>query len=236
MPYDDETSDHVSQNDDDGIQADGLEATQASGEDLPNSPLEREIEPTVVSKAHRNASGGTIGGKYRLMECVGEGGMGTVRRAEQLQPVKRLVAVKLIKAGMHSKVVLSRFEAERQALAVMDHPNIAKIYDGGVTESGSPYFVMEMVKGVSITEYSDACKLTPRQRLELFIPVCQAIQHAHQKGVIHRDIKLSNVLVTTVDDRPVPKVIDFGVAKATGAGLVESMENTGINHVVGTPK
>ncbi len=236
MPYDDETSDHVPQNDDDGIQADDIEATQASGEDLPKSALEGEIEPTVVSKAHRETSGGTIGGKYRLMECVGEGGMGTVWRAEQLQPVKRLVAVKLIKAGMDSKVVLSRFEAERQALAVMDHPNIAKIYDGGVTHSGSPYFVMEMVKGVSITEYSDTHKLTPRQRLELFIPVCQAIQHAHQKGIIHRDIKPSNVLVATVDDRPVPKVIDFGVAKATDAGLVESMENTGINHVVGTPE
>ena len=139
--------------------------------------------------------------------------------AEQRSPVKRLVALKLIKAGMDSKMVLARFEAERQALALMDHPNIARILDGGITESGSPYFVMELVKGVPITEYCDAKKLTPQQRLELFVPVCQAIQHAHQKGIIHRDIKPSNVMVSLYDDKAVPKVIDFGVAKATGQAL-----------------
>ena len=136
--------------------------------------------------------------------------------AQQTEPVKRFVAVKLIKTGMDSKAVLARFEAERQALAVMDHPNIARILDGGVTEAGSPFFVMELVKGTPITEFCDARKLTPKQRLELFVPVCQAIQHAHQKGVIHRDVKPSNVLIALYDDKAVPKVIDFGVAKATG--------------------
>ncbi len=141
--------------------------------------------------------------------------MGSVWCARQTEPVKRAVAVKLIKAGMDSRQVLARFEAERQALALMDHPNIAKVLDGGLHE-GRPYFVMELVKGVPITEYCDARRLTPRERLELFVPVCQAIQHAHQKGIIHRDIKPSNVLVALYDDRPVAKVIDFGVAKATG--------------------
>src|SRR5947207_11765444 len=141
--------------------------------------------------------------------------MGTVWMAEQTEPVTRRVAVKLIKAGMDSRQVIARFEAERQALALMDHPNIAKVHDAGTTPDGRPFFVMELVKGVRITRYCDERRLTPRQRLELFVPVCAAIQHAHQKGVIHRDIKPSNVLVALYDDRPVPKVIDFGVAKAT---------------------
>jgi eukaryotic-like serine/threonine-protein kinase len=176
-----------------------------------------------------------IAAKYTLAEPIGEGGMGSVWRARQTEPVKRYVAVKLIKAGMDSKQVLARFEAERQALALMDHPNIARVLDGGLHE-GRPFFVMELVKGVPITEYCDARRLTPRQRLELFVPVCQAIQHAHQKGVIHRDIKPSNVLIALYDDKPVPKVIDFGVAKATGATLTERTIDTGFGGVVGTPQ
>ena len=177
-----------------------------------------------------------IGGKYKLVEEIGEGGMGSVWMAQQTEPVKRAVAVKLIKAGMDSKAVLARFEAERQALAMMDHPNIAKVLDAGATDDGRPFFVMELVKGVPITQYCDERKLTPRQRLELFVPVCQAIQHAHQKGVIHRDIKPSNVLVALYDDKPVPKVIDFGVAKATGQSLTDKTLMTGFGAVVGTPE
>ena len=180
--------------------------------------------------------GTVIAGKYKLIELIGEGGMGSVWRAQQTEPVKRFVAVKLIKTGMDSKAVLARFEAERQALAVMDHPNIARILDGGVTEAGSPFFVMELVKGTPITEFCDARKLTPKQRLELFVPVCQAIQHAHQKGVIHRDIKPSNVLIALYDDKAVPKVIDFGVAKATGQALTDSSYQTAFGGVVGTPE
>lgn len=180
-------------------------------------------------------AGAVIAGKYKLVERIGEGGMGDVWLAQQTEPVKRQVAVKLIKAGMDSKQVLARFEAERQALAMMDHPNIAKVLDGGLHEN-RPYFVMELVKGVPITEYCDHHKLTPKQRLELFVPVCQAIQHAHQKGVIHRDIKPSNVLIAMYDDRPVPKVIDFGVAKATGPTLTEHTLNTGFGGIVGTPQ
>ena len=180
--------------------------------------------------------GAILGGKYKLIEEIGEGGMGSVYMAQQTEPVKRLVAVKVIKAGMDSKAVLARFEAERQALAMMDHPNIAKVFDAGTTESGRPYFVMELVKGVPITQYCDERKLTPRQRLELFVPVCNAIQHAHQKGIIHRDIKPNNVLVALYDDRPVPKVIDFGVAKAAGQSLTDMTLVTGFGAVVGTPE
>src|SRR5439155_10561538 len=136
--------------------------------------------------------------------------------AEQLRPVRRMVAIKIIKPGLDTKQVIARFEAERQALALMDHPNIAKVFDAGATEPGRPYFVMELVRGVPITEYCDQHQLTPRQRLELFVQVCQAVQHAHQKGIIHRDLKPSNVLITLQDgDKPTPKVIDFGIAKAT---------------------
>jgi serine/threonine protein kinase len=154
--------------------------------------------------------------------------------AQQTAPVKRLVALKVIKAGMDSKQVLARFEAERQALALMDHPNIAKVHDGGSTASGRPYFVMELVKGVPITRYCDEQRLTPRQRLELFVPVCQAIQHAHHKGIIHRDIKPSNVLVALYDGKPVPKVIDFGIAKAAGQQLTDRTLVTGFGAIVGT--
>jgi serine/threonine protein kinase len=181
-------------------------------------------------------AGSILAGKYKLIEKIGEGGMGSVYMAQQTEPVKRAVAVKVIKAGMDSKAVLMRFEAERQALAMMDHPNIAKVLDAGTTDGGRPFFVMELVKGTPITQYCDARKLTPRQRLELFVPVCQAIQHAHQKGIIHRDIKPSNVLIAMYDDCPVPKVIDFGVAKATGQQLSEQTINTGFGGVVGTPQ
>ncbi len=180
--------------------------------------------------------GEVIGGKYKLIEAIGEGGMGTVWMAQQTEPVKRAVAVKLIKAGMDSKAVLARFEAERQALAMMDHPNIAKVLDAGATPDGRPYFVMELVKGIPITQFCDAHKLTPNARLELFVQVCNAIQHAHMKSVIHRDIKPGNVLVAMYDDRPVPKVIDFGVAKATGAQLTDRTLMTGFGAVVGTPE
>jgi serine/threonine protein kinase/Flp pilus assembly protein TadD len=173
-------------------------------------------------------------GPYKLLQEIGEGGMGTVWMAEQTQPVQRKVALKIIKPGMDSRQVIARFEAERQALALMDHPNIARVLDGGTTESGRPYFVMELVKGVPITKFCDEQRLTPRQRLELFVPVCQAVQHAHQKGIIHRDLKPSNVMVCMYDGRPVPKVIDFGVAKATGQKLTERTMFTEIGQVVGT--
>jgi tetratricopeptide (TPR) repeat protein/serine/threonine protein kinase len=177
---------------------------------------------------------GTHIGPYKLVEQIGEGGMGTVWMAQQTKPVKRLVAVKLIKPGMDSKQVIARFEAERQALALMDHPNIARVLDGGTTDAGRPYFVMDLVKGVPITKYCDEHHLTPRQRLELFLPICQAVQHAHQKGIIHRDLKPSNVLVAQYDGRPVPKVIDFGVAKAAGQSLTEKTLVTGFGSIVGT--
>ena len=177
--------------------------------------------------------GATIG-PYKLLQQIGEGGMGTVYMAEQTQPVRRKVALKVIKAGMDSRQVVARFEAERQALAMMDHVNIARVLDAGATDSGRPYFVMELVHGVPITKYCDDNHLTPRQRLELFVPVCQAIQHAHQKGIIHRDIKPSNVMVTLYDGKPVPKVIDFGVAKATEQKLTERTLFTQYGTLVGT--
>ena len=157
---------------------------------------------------------GTIIGRYKLLEEIGEGGMGMVYMAEQREPVRRKVALKIIKPGMDTREVIARFEAERQALAMMDHPNIAKVFDAGETASGRPYFVMELVHGVPLTDYCDQNELTMRERLELFVQVCQAVHHAHQKGIIHRDLKPSNVMVTLYDGVPVPKVIDFGIAKA----------------------
>ncbi len=207
-----------------------LEAQAKNGSFL-ESPAP-EIRPTVARNITEGPS--TVIGPYKLIEAIGEGGMGTVWMAQQTEPVKRLVAVKLIKAGMDSRQVIARFEAERQALALMDHPNIARVLDGGTTSAGRPYFVMDIVKGVPITGYCDDHQLTPRQRLELFIPVCQAVQHAHQKGVIHRDLKPSNVLVALYDGKPVPKVIDFGVAKATGQQLTEKTLVTGFGTLVGT--
>ena len=177
---------------------------------------------------------GTIIGPYKLLQQIGEGGMGVVYMAEQTEPVRRKVALKIIKPGMDSKQVIARFEAEEQALALMDHPNIAKVLDAGTTDRGRPYFVMELVKGQPITEYCDQHRLTPRERLELFLPVCQAIQHAHQKGIIHRDIKPSNILVAEYDEQAVPKVIDFGVAKAVNQPLTEKTMFTALGQIVGT--
>ena len=196
---------------------------------------EGTITPALFSSGDAAEAGTVIAGKYKLLEAIGEGGMGAVWMAQQIEPVKRLVALKLIKAGMDSKTVIARFEAERQALSMMDHPNIARVFDAGATPNGRPFFVMELVKGTPITEFCDARKMTPKQRLELFVPVCNAIQHAHQKGIIHRDIKPSNVLIALHDDKPVPKVIDFGVAKATSMALTEMTLNTGFEQVVGTP-
>ena len=177
---------------------------------------------------------GTVIGPYKLLQQIGEGGMGAVYMAEQTEPVRRRVALKIIKPGMDSRQVIARFEAERQALAMMDHQNIARVLDAGTTESGRPYFVMELVHGVPITHFCDENHLTPRQRIELFVPVCQAIQHAHQKGIIHRDVKPSNVLVTMYDDKPVAKVIDFGVAKAIEQRLTEKTMFTHYGALVGT--
>jgi serine/threonine protein kinase/WD40 repeat protein len=175
-----------------------------------------------------------VAGRYTLLAEIGEGGMGTVWRAAQTRPVRRQVALKIIKAGMDSRRVIARFEAERQVLAMMDHPSIARVFDAGTMHGGRPYFVMELVEGVPITGYCDAHRLTPRERLELFVPVCQAVQHAHQKGIIHRDLKPSNVLVARYDDRPTPKVIDFGVAKATGQELADWSTFTQHGQIVGT--
>jgi WD40 repeat protein/tRNA A-37 threonylcarbamoyl transferase component Bud32 len=180
------------------------------------------------------AIGQTLG-RYKLLEKIGEGGFGAVYVAEQKEPVKRRVALKIIKLGMDTRQVVARFEAERQALALMDHPNIAKVLDGGSTESGRPYFVMELVRGVRITDYCDQERLSTKDRLELFIKVCQAIQHAHQKGIIHRDIKPSNILVTLHDGTPTPKVIDFGIAKATQQELTEKTIYTQLQQFIGTP-
>ncbi len=204
--------------------------------DNPDSFLERpdpDLLPTAMQPSITEKPGSIIG-PYKLLQQLGEGGMGVVYMAEQLRPVERRVALKIIKPGMDSKQVIARFEAERQALAMMDHPNIAKILDAGMTESGRPYFVMELVKGIPMMQYCDKQHLTPRERLELFIPVCQAVQHAHQKGVIHRDLKPSNVLIALYDDKPVPKVIDFGVAKATSQKLTEKTMFTEYGQIVGT--
>ncbi len=175
-------------------------------------------------------------GRYKLLQQIGEGGCGVVYMAEQEEPVRRRVALKVIKLGMDTKSVIARFEAERQALAMMDHPNIAKVLDAGATETGRPYFVMELVRGIKITDYCDENSLSTVARLELFIQVCQAIQHAHQKGIIHRDIKPSNILVADHDGKPVPKIIDFGIAKATtDQRLTNKTLFTAFEQFIGTP-
>ena len=179
---------------------------------------------------------GTEIGRYKLLEKIGEGGMATVYMAEQRHPICRRVALKIIKLGMDTKQVIARFEAERQALAMMDHPNIATVLDAGATEAGRPYFVMELVRGLPITKFCDANNLTTRERLELFVSVCHAVQHAHQRGIIHRDIKPSNVLVTLHDGKPVPKVIDFGIAKALNQRLTEKTIFTRYSQMIGTPQ
>ena len=198
---------------------------------IPDKGPEGTIRVTVAPSEHP----GTVIGRYKLLQQIGEGGMGVVYMAEQTEPVVRKVAFKIIKLGMDTRNVIARFEAERQALALMDHPNIAKVLDAGATESGRPYFVMELVRGVAITEYCDKNKLSTKERLDLFIPVCQAIQHAHQKGIIHRDIKPSNVMVTLHDGKPVPRVIDFGIAKATNQRLTEKTLFTNYAQMIGTP-
>jgi eukaryotic-like serine/threonine-protein kinase len=197
--------------------------------------LERPVmAATSLYQTPITESPGSVIGPYKLLQQIGEGGMGVVFMAEQSEPIQRTVALKIIKPGMDTRQVIARFEAERQALAMMDHPNIAKVLDAGTTESGRPYFVMELVKGVPITKYCDEKHLPLRARLELMLPICQAVQHAHQKGLIHRDIKPSNVLVAEYDDHAVPKVIDFGVAKATAQKLTDRTMFTEFGQVIGT--
>jgi eukaryotic-like serine/threonine-protein kinase len=212
-------------------------ATQAFSQpdpDATTAPESASPAPHAAGVPTGEGVGTVIASRYTLVEVIGEGGMGSVYLASQTDPVKRQVALKLIKTGMDSRGVLARFDAERQALALMDHPNIARIYDGGLTPAGQPFFVMELVKGVPLTEYCDQKRLTVKARLELFVAVCQAVQHAHQKGIIHRDLKPGNVLVTEVDGRPTPKVIDFGVAKATEVKLTD-MSFADVGAIVGTP-
>ncbi len=203
--------------------AGGTRTFEASGPSLPSAPARPFVEGP-----------GSVIGPYKLLEKLGEGGMGVVYLAEQERPVRRRVALKVIKPGMDTDQVVARFEAERQALAMMDHAGIAKVLDAGATDSGRPFFVMELVSGVPITEYCDAAQLTTRERLELFIPICQAVQHAHQKGIIHRDIKPSNILVAMQDGKPVTKVIDFGIAKAIDQQLTEKTFFTQHGAIVGT--
>jgi eukaryotic-like serine/threonine-protein kinase len=210
-----------------------LAAHEAAARFLPDDS--DEVAPTVLATTTLSEGPGAIIGRYKLLEKIGEGGFGAVYVAEQREPVKRRVALKIIKLGMDTRQVVARFEAERQALALMDHPNIAKVLDAGATDTGRPYFVMELVKGVPITRYCDQEKLETAARLDLFIKVCHAIQHAHQKGIIHRDIKPSNILVTLHDGVPVPKVIDFGIAKATQQELTDKTIYTQLQQFIGTP-
>ena len=202
-------------------------APTAAGRCWPARPASHELVDESL---------GRMIGRYKLLEKIGEGGCGVVYMAEQEEPVRRRVALKVIKLGMDTKQVIARFEAERQALAMMDHPNIARVFDAGATETGRPFFVMELVRGIKITEYCDRNKLATRERLKLFIQVCQAVQHAHQKGIIHRDLKPSNILVTLHDGVPVPKVIDFGIAKAVSQQrLTDKTIYTAFEQFIGTP-
>jgi serine/threonine protein kinase len=189
----------------------------------PNDPPNHRDDSLVDDSSDRTLSTGAAGGAaagqiglYRLLQLLGEGGMGEVWLAEQKKPIHRTVALKLIKAGMDTKAVVARFESERQALALMDHPNIARVFEAGSTAEGRPYFVMEYVPGLPLTEYCDKYRMTLKERLELFVQVCDGVQHAHQKAIIHRDLKPSNVLVLEQDNKAIPKIIDFGLAKATG--------------------
>jgi serine/threonine protein kinase/tetratricopeptide (TPR) repeat protein len=216
-------------------QAGSFLASPAVGRAAPLAREEQGQRGVVTVDAPIRERLGTVIGSYKLLEQIGEGGFGVVFLAEQQQPVRRKVALKLLKPGMDTRQVVARFEVERQALALMDHPNIAQVFDGGETPTGRPYFVMELVKGVPITDYCDQNRLSIRQRLELFAHVCQAVQHAHQKGIIHRDIKPSNVLVTQQDGQVIVKVIDFGIAKALGQQLTDKTLYTGFAEVIGTP-
>jgi len=209
-----------------------LKAYDEAGNFLESPPdVENTLDAGPLSEGP-----GTVIGRYKLLEQIGEGGFGVVYMAEQTKPISRRVALKIIKLGMDTKQVIARFEAERQALAMMDHPNITKVFDAGATETGRPYFVMELVKGMPITEYCDKNNLDTRQRLDLFIAACKAVQHAHQKGIVHRDIKPSNVLITLHDGKPVPKIIDFGIAKATQHRLTEKTLFTEYRQLIGTPE
>ena len=209
-----------------------LRSHENAGDFLEESPFGPDI---TLDESPISEGPGTVIGRYKLLEKIGEGGMAVVYMAEQTEPIRRKVALKIIKLGMDTKSVIARFEAERQALAMMDHPNIAKVLDAGATETGRPYFVMELVTGVSITEYCDKNNLSTKERLALFIQVCNAVQHAHQKGIIHRDIKPTNVMVTRHEGSPIPKVIDFGIAKATNQKLTEKTLFTRYAHIIGTP-
>ncbi|MDB6039755.1 MAG: serine/threonine protein kinase, partial [Verrucomicrobiales bacterium] len=212
-----------------------LQAYEEAGDFLGKPAADRSTNAPLILAAGKK-SGERIG-HYKLLQQIGEGGSGVVYMAEQEEPVRRRVALKIIKPGMDTNSVIARFEAERQALALMDHPNIAKVFDAGATESGRPYFVMELVRGIKITEYCDQHSLTTEARLRLFVQVCQAIQHAHQKGIIHRDIKPSNILVTTnLEGAALPVVIDFGIAKATtDQRLTDKTLFTAFELMVGTP-
>ena len=196
--------------------------------------LDRAARAATAETPAAGKSGQMVG-RYKLLQRLGEGGFGEVWMAEQQEPVRRKVALKIIKLGMDTQQVIARFEAERQALAIMEHSNIARALDAGATETGRPYFVMELVKGIPITEYCDRNNLSTKERLDLFMPVCHAVQHAHQKGIIHRDIKPTNVMVTLHDGKPIPKVIDFGIAKATEHRLTEKTLFTEYHQFVGTP-
>src|SRR5713226_8997517 len=204
-----------------------------SAETFMASPAVASRGGTVVVKPAEQP--GDRIGRYKLLQQIGEGGCGVVYMAEQEEPVRRMVALKVIKLGMDTKSVIARFEADRQALAMMDHPNIAKVLEAGATDTDRPYFVMELVRGTKITDYCDHNNLSTPERLDLFTKVCQAIQHAHQKGIIHRDIKPSNILVTLHDGVPVPKVIDFGIAKATQGRLTDKTLFTAFEQFIGTP-
>jgi eukaryotic-like serine/threonine-protein kinase len=209
---------------------------EADSQELLNAPaLQVEARNLAADAIAANeATPGTVVGPYCLLQPIGQGGMGEVWLAEQKQPVRRRVAIKLIKIGMDTREVVTRFESERQALALMDHPAIAKVFDAGSTPEGRPYFVMEYVAGIAITDYCDKHKLNMRQRLELFILVCDGVQHAHQKAIIHRDLKPSNILVSEVNGKPMPKIIDFGVAKATSQLLSAGTVYTRVGTVIGT--
>ncbi|MHC4323503.1 MAG: protein kinase domain-containing protein [Planctomycetota bacterium] len=209
-----------------------LRSHDNAGDFLEASPFGPDI---TFDESPLKEGPGTVIGRYKLLEKIGEGGMAVVYMAEQTEPIRRKVALKIIKLGMDTKSVIARFEAERQALVMMDHPNITKFFDAGATETGRPYFVMELVTGVSITEYCDKNNLSTKERLALFIQVCNAVQHAHQKGIIHRDIKPTNVMVSRHESQPIPKVIDFGIAKATNQRLTEKTLFTRYAHIVGTP-
>jgi len=223
------------------VVTDGVDKSELSKAESPSSNRRKQSEisklaETTASLQESIEKLGSRIGPYKLLSILGEGGMGIVYLAEQKRPIKRRVALKVIKPGMDSKRVIARFEAERQALALLDHPNIAHVHEAGTTENGRPYFVMEYVKGLPITEHCDHHKLTIENRLKLFLQICHAVNHAHQKGIIHRDIKPSNILVSIADDQAVPKIIDFGVAKAINQPLTEKTLFTEQGQLFGTPE